>query len=70
MKRLLSYEARLLHERVPTIRGDAVRAAGITGRGGGIAILDSGIDGLYNPEVAYPSVGHGTLARGIRCSTS
>lgn len=43
-----------LHESVPAIRADAVHTAGITGRGVGIAILDSGIDGLYNPDVAYP----------------
>lgn len=44
----------LLHESVPAIRADAVHVAGITGRGIGIAILDSGIDGLYNADVAYP----------------
>jgi serine protease AprX len=44
----------LLRESIPTIRADAVHAAGITGRGIGIAILDSGIDGLYNPDLAYP----------------
>jgi len=44
----------LLHESVPSIRADAVHAAGITGKGIGIAILDSGIDGLYNPDVSYP----------------
>jgi serine protease AprX len=44
----------MLHETVPSIRADAVHAAGITGKGIGIAILDSGIDGLYNPDVAYP----------------
>jgi len=44
----------LLHESVPTIRADAVQALGITGKGVGIAILDSGIDGLYNPDVHYP----------------
>ena len=44
----------LLHESVPAIRADAVHVAGITGRGIGVAILDSGIDGLYNPDVAYP----------------
>jgi serine protease AprX len=44
----------LLHESVPSIRADAVHVAGITGRGIGVAILDSGIDGLYNPDVAYP----------------
>src|SRR3989441_1485393 len=44
----------MLHESVPTIRADAVHAAGITGKGVGIAILDSGIDGLYNPDLHYP----------------
>jgi len=44
----------MLHESVPAIRADAVHAAGITGKGIGIAILDSGIDGLYNPDLAYP----------------
>ena len=44
----------LLHESVPTIRADAVQAMGITGKGVGIAILDSGIDGLYNADVHYP----------------
>ncbi len=46
--------ALLLHESVPTIRADAVQAMGITGKGIGIAILDSGIDGLYNPDLHYP----------------
>src|SRR5206468_9811530 len=45
----------LLHESVPTIRADAVQAMGITGKGMGIAILDSGIDGLYNPYLVYPT---------------
>src|SRR5256884_7494585 len=45
----------MLHEGVPTIRADAVHAMGITGKGMGIAILDSGIDGLYNPDLVYPS---------------
>jgi serine protease AprX len=44
-----------LHESVASIRADAVHVAGITGKGIGIAILDSGIDGLYNPDVAYPT---------------
>jgi len=47
--------ALLLHESVPTIRADAVQAMGITGKGVGIAILDSGIDGLYNPDLVFPS---------------
>ena len=45
----------LLHESVPTIRADAVHTMGITGKGMGIAILDSGIDGLYNPDLVYPT---------------
>ena len=44
----------MLHESIPVIRADAVHAAGITGKGIGIAILDSGIDGLYNPDLKYP----------------
>ena len=47
-------EYHMLHESVPSIRADAVHVAGITGKGIGVAILDSGIDGLYNPDVAYP----------------
>ena len=49
----LKYSA-MLHESVPTIRADAVHASGITGKGVGIAILDSGIDGLFNPDLHYP----------------
>lgn len=45
----------MLHESVPAIRADAVHAAGITGKGVGVAILDSGIDGLYNPDLTYPT---------------
>lgn len=37
-----------------TIHADEVHALGITGKGVGIAILDSGIDGAH-PDVAYPS---------------
>ncbi len=44
----------MLHESVPAIGADAVHVAGITGKGVGVAILDSGIDGLYNADVAYP----------------
>jgi len=50
----LTWETAMLHESVPTIRADAVQASGITGKGIGIAILDSGIDGLYNPDLHYP----------------
>src|SRR5712671_1890158 len=45
----------MLHESVPAIRADAVHVAGITGKGIGVAILDSGIDGLYNPDLTYPA---------------
>lgn len=48
----------LLAESVASIRADVVRASGITGKGVGVAILDSGVDGLYNPDLAYP--GHTT----------
>jgi len=51
----LPFSGLLLHESVPTIRADAVHAMGITGKGVGIAILDSGIDGFYNPDVRYPT---------------
>lgn len=44
-----------LAESVPSIRANLVRAAGYTGKGVGIAILDSGVDGLYNPDVPYPA---------------
>src|SRR5205823_183066 len=50
----LTWETAMLHESVPSIRADAVQASGITGKGIGIAILDSGIDGLYNPDLHYP----------------
>jgi serine protease AprX len=32
-----------------------VHVAGYTGKGIGIAILDSGLDGLYNPDLQYPA---------------
>jgi serine protease AprX len=44
----------LLRESTQSIRADQVWAGGITGKGVGVAILDSGINGL-NPDVAYPS---------------
>ena len=53
LNKQLTWDA-LLHESVPTIQADAVQASGITGKGIGIAILDSGIDGLYNPDLHYP----------------
>jgi serine protease AprX len=43
-----------LAESVPSIRANLARVAGYTGKGVGIAILDSGIDGLYNPDLHYP----------------
>ena len=42
----------LLRESTQSIRADQVWAGGITGKGVGVAILDSGINGL-NPDVAY-----------------
>ena len=44
-----------LAESVPSIRANLVHAAGYTGKGIGVAILDSGVDGLYNPDVTYPA---------------
>jgi serine protease AprX len=44
----------LLAESVASIKADQVRVMGITGKGVGVAILDSGIDGLYNPDLKYP----------------
>ncbi len=41
-------------EGTSAINADAVHELGITGKGVGIAILDSGIDGLH-PDVAYPT---------------
>ena len=47
-------EKLLLRESVQSIRADAVHAGGTTGKGIGIGIIDSGINGL-NPDVAFPS---------------
>lgn len=44
----------LLRESTQSIRADQVWAGGITGKGVGVAILDSGINGL-NSDVAYPT---------------
>ena len=44
-----------LAESTRAIRATEAWAAGYTGKGVGIAILDSGIDGLYNPGLAYPT---------------
>lgn len=47
--------ARLLDESVPTIKADAARMRfGVSGRGIGVAILDTGIDGLYQSDVRFP----------------
>jgi serine protease AprX len=46
----------LLDQSVPTIKADQARARyGVSGRGVGVVILDSGIDGLYQHDVQYPS---------------
>ena len=45
----------LLAESNRTIAADQAWAAGYTGKGVGIAILDSGVDGLYSPGLQYPS---------------
>ncbi len=44
----------MLAESVPSIRANLAHVAGFTGRGVGVAILDSGVDGLYNPDLHYP----------------
>jgi serine protease AprX len=44
-----------LRESRAVIRADDVHALGYTGKGVGVAILDSGIDGLYNPALTYPT---------------
>jgi serine protease AprX len=46
-------EKMLLRESVQSIRADVAHAAGYTGAGVGVAIMDSGVNGL-NPDVAYP----------------
>ncbi|HEV8304167.1 MAG TPA: S8 family serine peptidase [Gemmatimonadales bacterium] len=51
-----SATAALLDESVPTIKADQARVRyGVSGRGIGVAILDSGIDGFYQHDVAYPT---------------
>jgi serine protease AprX len=52
LNRTLQY---LLAESIPAIHADAVHIAGITGKGVGVAILDSGVDGLYNQDLVYPT---------------
>ena len=47
-------ERLLLRESVQSIRADAAQLAGFTGAGVGVAIMDSGVNGL-NPDVAHPS---------------
>ncbi|HEX2080531.1 MAG TPA: S8 family serine peptidase [Longimicrobium sp.] len=46
-------EQLLLKESVQSIRADLAYNAGFTGQGIGVAIMDSGINGL-NPDVAFP----------------
>lgn len=44
-----------LERSVPTIQGEEAREKyGVSGRGIGVAILDSGIDGLYHQDVRFP----------------
>jgi serine protease AprX len=44
-----------LAQSVPSINGHLAHAAGYTGKGVGIAILDSGVDGAYNPDLKHPT---------------
>jgi serine protease AprX len=46
-------EQLLLKESVQSIRADVAYAAGYTGAGVGVAIMDSGVNGL-NPDVGFP----------------
>ncbi|HLL47860.1 MAG TPA: S8 family serine peptidase [Longimicrobiaceae bacterium] len=43
----------MLREAVQSVKADQVHATGYTGKGVGIAILDSGVDGQYHPGLAY-----------------
>ncbi|HEU4456581.1 MAG TPA: S8 family serine peptidase, partial [Longimicrobium sp.] len=45
----------LMREARASIGADAAHAAGYTGKGVGIAILDSGIDGLHNQDLRHPA---------------
>lgn len=47
-------ERLLLRESVQSIRADVAHAAGYTGAGVGVAIMDSGVNGL-NPDVGFPA---------------
>ncbi|HEU0012796.1 MAG TPA: S8 family serine peptidase [Longimicrobium sp.] len=44
-----------LAESTRAIRADVAWNTGYTGKGVGIAILDSGVDGLYHPGLSYPT---------------
>ncbi len=44
----------LMREARASINADAAHALGYTGKGVGIAILDSGVDGLYNQDLRHP----------------
>lgn len=46
-------EKLMLREAAPAMRADRAWALGVTGKGVGIAIMDSGINGL-NPDVGFP----------------
>jgi serine protease AprX len=43
----------MLREAVQSVKADQVHALGYTGKGVGVAILDSGVDGQYHPGLAY-----------------
>lgn len=45
----------LNYEATRSTKADQSWALGYTGKGVGVAILDSGIDGLYNPGLKYPT---------------
>jgi serine protease AprX len=43
-----------LAESIPSIRGDVAHRMGYTGKGVGIAIVDSGVDGFHSSDVGFP----------------
>jgi serine protease AprX len=53
----------LLRETVVSVRADAAHVAGVTGRGVGIAILDSGVDGIH-PDL--PTVANVKILANLR----
>ena len=48
-------QLRYYAENLASIRADVAQTAGYTGEGVGIAILDSGVDGLYSPDLKHPT---------------